>query len=646
MKDNSTFDKLIFLGIVFVAVALRFWKFWDIPFTYDELSALSRLQFGTFSDLIRFGVTPDGHPAGVQVFLWYWTRLFGEQEFVVKLPFLLSGAAAVYLSYRIGRLWFNKTTGILTAVYISSLQMMVMYSQIARPYVSGLFLTLLMVLFWSRYFFKGNRTKDLLLFVFFASLSTYNHHFSLLFAAVVGFSGLLFVTKKNFWQYVFAGLAILVLYLPHLSIFFSQLNEGGIGSWLSKPGPSFLFEFLDWLFHFSPLVWLVFLAAGLFAVFAKGEPSQVTAAARKRIVLFVWFFLPLLIGFAYSVMVAPVLQFSMLIFSTPFLFIVFFSGAKNISPKTLVLPLAFILLVNIGSLVWGRQYYQVFYKQPFEEVVKQAVQLESGEFKNNVFLIDDYIPFYTEYYFNKFGKTVPYYTTRNKELDFSGFRKVVNSIEQGVVVTSGLKADYFQVVKERFPFLIAYEKGFTFEQYAFSKLLPQGEKELLPKVVAETSFADSSGNWKINKEYVEYDTVFGSNVFHLYPKVRFGPEIKLPLEEITDSRFLFIDMAVEIQSLSRESRAALVAVIKKGDETLRWKAVNFSSFGLKKGKWANVFMTTDLLSAIGQKGEIEGCTFQTYIWNPDSSEFLIRSYSITSRPGNPLRYSLFYDIAD
>jgi len=649
MKNNSKYFYLILVLILLVGAVLRFWKFWEIPFTFDELSALGRLQFDGFYNIIQFGVKPDGHPAGVHLFLYYWIGLFGDREIVVKLPFLLAGLASIYLAYRIGSLWFNNTVGILTAVYIASLQLTVMFSQIARPYISGLVLTLAMVLYWSKYFFKGNKKKHLILFVIFASLSTYNHHFSLLFAAIVGLSGLWFVTSKNRLLYLFSGIVILVLYIPHLSIFFSQLQQGGIGGvggWLNKPGPYYLFEFFDWLFHYSVIVWIVLIGVWGYGIYAEGDLTQPPDAAKKRKVLLLWFFMPLIIGYAYSVMVNPVLQYSMLIFSTPYLFVLFFSPVKNIAPKKAVILVAIVLFVNILTLVWVRQYYRLFYDQPVERAVKDASKLETFQFKDGVFLIDDYIPFYNDYYLKKYKKEIPYFTTRNKEQNMSGFKGMLQSIDEDVVVTSGLKPDYFQVVKEVFPYLIGYKTGLTFEQYTFSKTLPEDKNEITYKAVAATNFKYRMRNWRIKEKHIEIDTVDGSSVFHLKPELKYGPNIAFPLEEITDNRNLFIDIILQVQLQGENDEAAVVVTLTKGEETLWWRSANFSDFKPKKGEWTNVYLTLDLLTAIGQKGDIEGCEFKTFIWNPENNDYLIRLYKITSRPGNPYRYGLFYDIED
>lgn len=647
MKDNSRNFNLILLLILFVGLVLRFWRFWEIPFIHDELSAMGRLQFDSFEELIRQGVMiRDTHPAGVQVFLYYWVGLVGEGEFVVKLPFLLAGSVSIYLSYIMGKLWFNKTTGLLTAVYISSIQLTVMYSQIARPYVSGLMLTLLMVLYWSKYFFEGNKVKHLLLFILFASLSTYNHHFSLLFAAIVGLTGLVFVTKKNYLPYVLSGVAILILYIPHLPIFFTQLGVGGVGGWLNKPGPYFLFEFLNFLLHFSPYTWIVLLTTIVIVVFSQGERLVKTGDSKKRIVLLLWFFVPIGIGFSYSVLINPVLQYSMLIFSTPYLFLLLFSWAKNISAQRLTILVSMIFVVNISSLVWGRQYFEQFYKQAHEEVVRTAVEIQNEQAEIDAFIIDDYIPYYNDYYLKKYNKEIPYYTVRNKSISTNDFRNVVQNINSDVLVVTALKSDYFQLIKESFPYVIDYTFGFTMDQYTFAKKLSENDIEIHSRTISTTDFSEEKMGWEINREHLSIDTFSGSTVFHMKPGLQYGPGIKLPLTDIGNTRYLFIDIHAQIKSLNSENNASIVTVIKKGKETLFWKAMNFSEFDAKEGEWTNIYLGVDLLTAIGQKEDVDNCTFETFVWNPNDIEFYVNQFDITSRPGNPYRYSLFYDIKD
>lgn len=57
-----------------VATVLRLWGLTAFSLSNDELSALARLQYGSISDVLKYGVYTDFHPAGVQLFLYGWTH--------------------------------------------------------------------------------------------------------------------------------------------------------------------------------------------------------------------------------------------------------------------------------------------------------------------------------------------------------------------------------------------------------------------------------------------------------------------------------------------------------------------------------------------------------------------------------------------
>ncbi|MCH8317636.1 MAG: glycosyltransferase family 39 protein [Bacteroidetes bacterium] len=146
-----------FLIIILVLGSwLRFHHYGEMSLANDELSALYRLNFDTFGDLIDKGVKPDGHPAFVQVFLYYWIKLSGISEYALRFPFVIAGIVSIWLVYLIGCRWFNKTTGVFAALSISFLQFTVYYSQLARPYSLGLLFSLLTVYFWTEILFTNN----------------------------------------------------------------------------------------------------------------------------------------------------------------------------------------------------------------------------------------------------------------------------------------------------------------------------------------------------------------------------------------------------------------------------------------------------------------------------------------------------------
>ncbi|MFN5324650.1 MAG: glycosyltransferase family 39 protein [Bacteroidota bacterium] len=145
--------------LLFLALAMRLYGLSAFSLSNDELSALSRLQFDSLIDVLKFGVYPDYHPAGVQLFLFYWTGLFGFDEWVVRLPFAWMGVVSVYLVFRIGKSWFGEATGLLAAGSMAVLEFTLLYSQIARPYSPGLMFALLTVFYWSRFLGFENETN-------------------------------------------------------------------------------------------------------------------------------------------------------------------------------------------------------------------------------------------------------------------------------------------------------------------------------------------------------------------------------------------------------------------------------------------------------------------------------------------------------
>jgi len=93
-KNNA--DNILLICILIIAFILRAYRLSSIPFMHDEFSALLRTQYNSFNELIEKGVMIDGHPPLIQVFLFYWVKIFGFSEAWLKLPFIVSGVVAVY----------------------------------------------------------------------------------------------------------------------------------------------------------------------------------------------------------------------------------------------------------------------------------------------------------------------------------------------------------------------------------------------------------------------------------------------------------------------------------------------------------------------------------------------------------------------
>ena len=96
---------LIYL-IILLGVAFRFIPLNQYQFSHDELSGLNRTMYTNFWDELNFGVKIDAHPALIQLFLWFWVKLFGYYEIAIKLPFLICGVLSIWYIYKLGKDFF------------------------------------------------------------------------------------------------------------------------------------------------------------------------------------------------------------------------------------------------------------------------------------------------------------------------------------------------------------------------------------------------------------------------------------------------------------------------------------------------------------------------------------------------------------
>lgn len=375
-KTSRKLDYLLLGVILLVAAVLRLWRLGQVPFMHDEFSALFRLRFDNLRDLFQNGIIVDGHPAGVQVFLYYWTKVVGWNAFWVKLPFALMGIGSVFMVYVIGRQWFNRKVGLLAAAFFAVSQLTVFYSQLARPYAPGLFFVLLMTVFWNKLLFDAKKPSigTCIGFAVSAWLAALAHNFSTAQAGLIFLTGLFFLPKERRKAYWLSGIGAVALYAPHLPVFYYQtFVNGGIGGWLAKPKSTFLIDFLQYTMNYAPLF---IFAVGIVIVlpFILQKPEKRRHPVRWATIA--WFLVNFSVAFVYSLLREPIIQYSTLIFCFPFLVLTLFSFHKNNSmtmTQTVIAVLA-ILFIGTSSLIINRQHYDLMYHQGYDQIAQRMEQ--------------------------------------------------------------------------------------------------------------------------------------------------------------------------------------------------------------------------------------------------------------------------------
>ena len=631
----------------------------------DELSALVRTNFSSLKLLIAGGVCVDGHPPLVQVFLFYWIKIFGNTEIAVRFPFIVAGIVSIYFVYKIGRLWFNPTTGLVAAAFVSTLQYTIFYSQLARPYVSGLLLSLVMVWCWTNFIFNTpeKKTKWLVGFVLSSTLCAYNHHFSLLFAFVVGCTGLFFVNKNTFKLYLLGGFSILLLYLPNLPIFSAQLKMGGIGGWLAPPTSSFFINYISYIFHFSKFLYcfVALLIVGsifLFVSFKSKNKPQINSIGLVkaksntfRIISFFWFVIPIIIGYCYSVFVNPVLQYSMLIFSFPFFLFFIFSLFIDLFNQLKVALILSIIGINIYTLVAERHHYNIFNKQPHEQFVKDTFSaLDSIGSESDFTICANYAPRYIDYYYKKFNRKLKYiyFDNSNFKPDILNFKKLIEALNTNYFIINDFNQDYVAIVKEKYPYLIKKNSGFTYDFYCFSKIKPA--KMLQENILfsTENNFETELPGWSVdlNKVILDSNNFAINNVKTKYLMVdsltEYAATFEKNLNEITKNKYTEIHAQISILKMDSTEYFQIVISLESGEKVLFWRSANGADYNPNNGLEFTAHLNISLRDQNFDYSQ--GNILKIYLWNKEKSNFIVTKFKIEFVKINPLIYGLYEKI--
>ena len=592
-EKYSSPHAIALLVIVVLGAVLRLVGFFDCPFTHDELSAVRRLQFDSFMDMIRDGVMLfEGHPAGVQSFLWFWSKIFGTSEIAIRLPFVLMGIACIPLMYFVTKIWFNRTAGIFAASIIAVSQYTIYYSILARPYIFGLFFVLLALLYWSKMVYnKDYSWKNVVLFGVFASCCAYTHQFSMMVAFIIGIAGLFFQSRKSIVRYLLAALIAVVLYIPHIPITIYQLPElKGVGGWLGAPTFDFVTQYFRYLTHFSYIV----LILAVLCIIISGEYTRehFSSVYKKIITAVLLFVIPFAAGYWYSVLVDPVLQQSCLIFSFPFLVLTACSLAgENFNPLRIV-SLSVYCIAMVLSLIFVREHYTVIDKSIFEPAVKTLIDCDEKYGKENVCGLLNLNDKHIEYYENKFGKKIG-----NKYFGYdpSALCKQLESEKAEYLVAANLDDFDMYAVKRYYPYVLDYSEYIGAEIYVLSKTE--------------------------HPEYKMYEPIFDRT----YDLTSYNVEnewmtlLDTPFLALSDSRFVRMD--VEMTYMQKDTADDFLIALQAFDangESYDWREARVKKFSVPMNDSVRSILIPMRYELIFKDSRnLSGYSIKSFLWNID-----------------------------
>ena len=378
--------------ILALALLLRLFNIHQMALTNDELSALSRSNYNSLKDLINIGVVElDMHPPLVQIFIYYYTKLFGINSVVYKLPFIAVGMFTLWVVYKLIMQLFNKHTALLVVMFMATSQYFLVHSQTARMYAPGLLFTWLFI---STLFNTSTQNKKFVWAAVYLFLVANTHYMALVTCA---FAGIIYLAlyKQDVQKWLFSFAAAATLFAIEFPLLLPQFQQGGL-SWLGVPDANYMCYYLQYVSQYTTPI-LIFLVLGLIAVFISLFTQKEN---HKKHIIFslLVFTTSFAFPYLYSQWRAPIMQYSVLLFGVVFLLAAIFYVYSKLHQTLFVLVLLGLMLMNTYALVYTRKHYTVFYHQAY----KAAVMAIKPYLKNGTttFLAGNR-KYYFDYYFNQ-----------------------------------------------------------------------------------------------------------------------------------------------------------------------------------------------------------------------------------------------------
>jgi len=636
-------EHLLFVIIFAVCAILRFIPFFQYQFTLDELSGLSRTNFTSFADLIDKGVkTTDTHPALIQVFIFYLSKIFGYDNWVIKLPFLLMSLAVLVYAYVFSLRHFSKQTGIISALIFGFSFIFVFYAPIARMYICGVFLSMaLLFYFFEIFFMQSRRLSNYLFLVLFALLSAFNQHLNCLFAFTVCASGLLFFNKTNAKPYLITCLAVVICYLPHLPVTLYQFKIGGIGfdqdGWLPPPEPTAIYDFIKVLTGTGRTI-IVFLLLAVLSFILK----KAIVINKKQIYLVLIFLLNYFIIYFYSISRAPVFQYSVMLFSSVALVILI---ASFINYKNIYVFYGASLLIA-GILIYKSYFKKAFYDQSVKTVFEYQFE-RSAHYKKRYGNINVYPVFFDadefmkDLYFRRYGRFDCKISSDPTVKSIKDFSLFISHLSCDYLILASAFPKYQAAAAAYFPYLIENTQTQGINLKVYSKI-PSDQS----KIVADDKVLDFSNVY--NSDLFIYSKTKGvigdQTPFNLLVDslIEFPFNTKVPYGDLVtaEGQVLLVKSSFKLSDFSSGGITTCISVNDEAtNENYMYNSNEVSDFLLGTDSTVTVFV--DNFFGTPHRKSKNNANLSTYVWNKNKNKFILKAYEIKLIDFCPSKWQLW-----
>jgi uncharacterized membrane protein len=214
-------------SIAIVAILTRLWRLGQLSFWYDEVVTMRLARAGTLRGLFELLFQIDATRAPLHpLLLQSWTRAFGPSEAAARSLSVVCGLATILLIFDIGRVAFDRATGLWAAWLAALSPILIVYSREARMYA---WLVLVTCVSWRLLFAlaRACTTAQAVAYAISLTALVYSHPLGLLMLGALTLAGLFEVSAcfGTWKRWLSLHLVVVILVLPWIGNYFDHPPE-------------------------------------------------------------------------------------------------------------------------------------------------------------------------------------------------------------------------------------------------------------------------------------------------------------------------------------------------------------------------------------------------------------------------------------
>ena len=312
--DWAKNNKLIAFILLFGAL-LRLLNITQESLWYDECLTGLAMKL-PFMDMVKDRIA-GGHSPLYFMILYPFTRIFGNNELMLRLPSAVASIASLYFFYLIAKKLFNDDSAIAISLAFFALSALNIYfSHEARMYS----MCVLFVIISFYFLIRALDEDDAWLWVNYAAATVFAVYLSAITIPVfIAQAVYVLVKRRNLAGFFLSASAAMLLYVP-MALFYAKMKTLGFIEWLPPVTVRTFIEFING-FSFKPVplpnypeLFNAFMEyAGLLLalpllIFAAVSSFKKRSKDREAaLILLIWLLVPILLEYLYTVLKQPML---------------------------------------------------------------------------------------------------------------------------------------------------------------------------------------------------------------------------------------------------------------------------------------------------------------------------------------------------